>query len=105
MAKEYVESRNGGLYVANTRVSLDSIVYAFREGQSPESILEDFETLTLEQVYGAIAYYLANQPAVEAYLSAQRQRVEVMRRSANPLKTDVRARLVHAREQLRTRSE
>jgi len=105
MAKEYVESRNAGFYVADTRVSLDSIVYAFLDGQSPESILEDFETLSLEQVYGAIAYYLANQAAVDAYLSAQQRRVEVMRRSAKPLDPSLRARLLKAREQLRVGSE
>ena len=43
MAKEYVEERNGGYYVAGTRVSLDSVVQGFREGLSPEAILEDFE--------------------------------------------------------------
>ena len=35
MAKEYVEERNGGLYVAGTRVSLDSIVQCFNDGFPP----------------------------------------------------------------------
>jgi len=35
---EYVEQRNGGYYVAGTRVSLDSIVYAFLRGETPEGI-------------------------------------------------------------------
>jgi hypothetical protein len=35
MAKEYVEYRNGGYWIANTRVSLDSVVYAFLDGLSP----------------------------------------------------------------------
>jgi uncharacterized protein (DUF433 family) len=56
-------AKETGYYVAGTRVSLDSVVHGFREGLSPEAILEDFETLSLEQVYGAITYYLANQPA------------------------------------------
>ena len=100
MAKEYVEERNGGYYVAGTRVSLDSIAHSFREGLSPEAILEDFETLTLEQVYGAIAYYLANQPAVDAYLARQSQRWREMRRTAKPLPEDLRRRLEAARQQL-----
>ena len=41
MASEHVEQREGVYYVLGTRVSLDSIVYAFREGCSPETISED----------------------------------------------------------------
>ena len=46
----YVDFRSGGYYVAGTRVSLDSIVYSFRSGDSPETIQRNFNTLTLEQV-------------------------------------------------------
>ena len=38
MAREYVEQRNNGYYVADSGVSLDSIVYAFRSGESPEAM-------------------------------------------------------------------
>jgi len=68
MAKEYVQSVEGAYRVAGTRVSLDSIVYCYREGLSPEGIAESFPALTLEQVYGAIAFYLANQKMVDEYL-------------------------------------
>ena len=61
MAKEYVEERNVGYYLAGTRISLDSIVQCFNEGLSPETILGEFETLTLAQVFGAITSYLENQ--------------------------------------------
>lgn len=69
MAKEYVEKRDGGYYVAGTRVSLDSIVYEFRTGASPESIAQSFPVLRLEQVYGAVTFYLANQTEIEQYLA------------------------------------
>ena len=42
MHSDYVEQRNRGYYLAGTRISLDSVVYSFKEGQSPEAILEDF---------------------------------------------------------------
>ena len=71
MAKEYIEQRDGNYYVAATRVSLDSIVYAFRRGKSPETISQNFELLRLEEVYGAIAYYLANQADIDAYLACR----------------------------------
>ena len=71
MAKDYIEARDGNYYIAGTRVSLDSIVHAFRRGESPETICQNFEVLHLEEVYGAIAYYLANQSAIDAYLVRQ----------------------------------
>lgn len=54
--------------IGNTRVSLDSVVYSWQQGDSPETIADNFPALTLEQVYGAIAFYLANQAAIDAYL-------------------------------------
>ena len=50
MPGEYVEQRNGGYYVQGTRVSLDSVVYAFLRGESSDGIAESFPALRLEQV-------------------------------------------------------
>lgn len=69
-SKEYVEQRDGGYYIAGTRVSLGSIVYAFLRGESAESIQQSFSMLRLEEVYGGIAFYLANQAMIDAYLAA-----------------------------------
>ncbi len=99
--KPYVQQRNGGYYVSDTRVSLDSIAVAFQQGLSPETILQEFDTLTLAQVYGAIAFYLDNQRLVDAYLSDQQRRFESVRRFAEPLPELLRLRLDAARESLR----
>ncbi len=83
----YVEKRDGVFRVANTRISLDSIVYAFRNGQTPEGIAQSFPLLTLEQVYGAIAVYLANKSEVDAYLEKEEADFEAFRqqtREADP---------------------
>lgn len=64
-----MEQREGGYWVAGTRVSLDSIVHAFRRGASPETIKRTFPLLTLEEVYGALTYYLGNQEQIDAYLA------------------------------------
>ena len=69
MRSEYIEERDGGLYVAGTRISLDSVVYAFRGSNSAETIQADFPLLSLAQVYGAIAFYLDHQPEVNEYLA------------------------------------
>lgn len=49
MSKEYVEQQDGAYRVAGTRVSLDSVVYAFRRGASPESIQRSYPLLTLDE--------------------------------------------------------
>lgn len=88
MAREYIEQREGAYRVIGTRVSLDSIVYAFLRGASPESIAQSFPALTLEEVYGAIAFYLGHQDEIDAYLQREEQEFEALRqqsRHANPL--------------------
>ena len=72
--RDYVENRDGGLYIAGTRIALDGIVHAFRNGASPEGILRSFPLVgSLEQVYGAITFYLANPSAVDQYLGRPRK--------------------------------
>ena len=81
MNKQYVEQREGVYWVAETRVPLDSIVYAFLDGQTAEGIAQSFPVLTLEQVYGAITFYLANRPAIFAYLRCEEAAFEAMRQT------------------------
>lgn len=69
-----IESTPDGTWrIVGTRVSLDSVVYAFRQGSTPEEICQDFPALSLDQAYAAIAYYLHYRQAVDAYLTAQDQ--------------------------------
>src|ERR1039458_9819891 len=76
MHRECIEQRNGGYYVAGTRISLDSVVYAFNEGQSPEAIQEDFPLLKRSQIYGAIAFYLDHQAEIDRYLEETEREFE-----------------------------
>jgi uncharacterized protein (DUF433 family) len=99
---EYIEQTDGNYYVAGTRISLDSIVHAFRCGESPETVCQNFELLRLEEVYGAIAYYLANQAEIDAYLIRQGEKWAEGKRNAEPLPANLRARLVQAREEIHT---
>ncbi|MBM3765002.1 MAG: DUF433 domain-containing protein [Acidobacteria bacterium] len=71
-SNQYVEVRNGGYYVAGTRIGLDVVYAAFHEGHSPESIFQKFPSIgSLGRVYGVIAFLLDNPAAVEAYLLSQ----------------------------------
>ncbi|MGA2073231.1 MAG: DUF433 domain-containing protein [Terriglobia bacterium] len=99
MAQEYVEKRNGGYYVMGSRVSLESVVYPFLDGASPETIVEEYPTLSLEQVYGTITFYLANRAKIEAYLSEIEKLWEKARKDQSPIPPALRERLERARRQ------
>jgi len=102
MSKEYVEKREGGFYIAGTRVSLDSVVLGFLNGASPEAIQHSFSALTLEQVYGGITFYLANRAEIDEYLEDADSDLEKMRldaRKKHPLlyqKLDEARRNLHS---------
>jgi len=99
---EYIEQRNGGFYVAGTRVSLDSIVCSFKAGDSPETIRQNFSSLSLEQVYGAIAFYLAHEQEVGANIREGEREID---RSVPPLSESrpaLYARLERARREIST---
>nr|WP_322743695.1 DUF433 domain-containing protein [Microcystis aeruginosa] len=86
--KQYIEQRDEEYWLKGTRISLDSVVYSFLNGESPESIAQNFPLLSLEQVYGAIAFYLANRELVDAYLKkgeAEFQQLQQSCREKSPL--------------------
>jgi uncharacterized protein (DUF433 family) len=88
MEKRYVTQTESGYRITGSRVSLDSVVYDFLSGLSPESIVENYDTLTLEQVYGAITYYLAHRDEVDAHLQRNGAKFDALRlqaRAAHPL--------------------
>jgi uncharacterized protein (DUF433 family) len=82
MNGQYVEQRDGDYYLGDSRVSLASVVYAFLDGHSPESILDCFPLLTLEQIYGALAYYLGHRAEIDAHLAERRAEYDAKRRAA-----------------------
>lgn len=83
MSKEYVTQVNGDYRITDSRVSLDSVVYAWRDGNSPEGIMRMFPVLTLEEIYGAITFYLANQEEVDEYLRQARIEFDAKRRESH----------------------
>ena len=98
MHGEFIEQRNGGYYVAGTRVSLDSVVCAFRCGDSPERILESYPLLgSLAKVWGAIAYYLDHKAAVDEYLEMSEREFEVGAMPMSRENPDLWQRLQRAR--------
>jgi uncharacterized protein (DUF433 family) len=64
-------TEDGTIRVANSRVSLDSVVHHYKLGASAEQIVQKFPALDLADVYAAITYYLNNEETVEEYLRQQ----------------------------------
>ena|SRR5437773_2489510 len=100
MNQQYVEQRDGSYYITGSRISLASVVYAFLDGHSPESIRECFPLLTLEQIYGAIAFYLGHEAEVEADLAQRRAEYESQRQAAREADPAFYEKLAARRRQL-----
>ena len=77
---------DGTIHLTGSRVTLDTLVHCYEQGDSAEEIAEAFPTLTLGQIYGVIAYYLDQQAEIQAYL---RQR-EI---EAGKVRADIEAKL------------
>lgn len=82
MSNDYVSVVDNAYRITGTRVSLDSIVCDYLSGLSPEGIAEDFDSLSLEQVYGAITYYLSHRQKVDRHLMSNRVKFDALRKKA-----------------------
>lgn len=100
MARDYIEKRDGAYWVAGTRVSLDSVVYAFLRGAAAEGIAQSFPVLSLEEVYGAIAFYLANQAEIDAMLTSNDREFELLRKQSREANPGLYKKLEEARQHL-----
>jgi uncharacterized protein (DUF433 family) len=91
-------TQDGVIRVAGTRVSLESVLIAFKGGCTPEEIVQQYPSLPLADVYTAIAYYLRNRPEIDSYLAQQTARREQVERDL-----DARYGLREMRERLLAR--
>jgi uncharacterized protein (DUF433 family) len=89
----------GVVRVGETRVTLDSVIGAFKNGSTSEEIALQFPVLDLGDVYAVIGFYLKNQAAVEEYLSRQNTDAESIRQKieARFPPDDIRQRLLKRR--------
>jgi uncharacterized protein (DUF433 family) len=92
-------TEDGAIRITGTRVTLDSVVYAFEEGATAEEIVLRYPTLRLVDTYSVIAYYLNHQAEVKAYLKQQEKLAEQLRleNEARPEVQALRKRLLARR--------
>ena len=88
----------GVIRVAGTRITLDSLIACYEQGETPEELALNFPPLQLADVYAAIGYYHRHRAEVDAYLAARDERREEVRREVGtwspqaPLIARLRAR-------------
>jgi hypothetical protein len=102
MSGEFVERRDGSFYPWESRVPLGHLVREYPHGESPETIRSHYPTLSLDQVNGAIAFYLGHQDEVERDI-AEREREEDEYSAAHPMPPDLKGTFARMRQQLQAR--
>jgi hypothetical protein len=96
--QDYVDQRNGGYYLRDSRVALDGVIRAFQRGTTPENILHSFPAIgSLVRVYGALTFDLENQAAVDQYLVEQDELAEKLSAIQSLLPRDLAERIRSAR--------
>jgi uncharacterized protein (DUF433 family) len=89
----YLESRNGGHYIAGSRIGLDVIAHGFRRGQSAEDLFRAYPSVgSLAKIYGVLTYILEHPAEIEAYLQAESDYFDSFA-AANPLPPEMLAPL------------
>ena len=89
---------DGTVRVAGTRVTLETVVETFDGGASPEEIGRAFPVLNVRDVYAVIAYYLANQDTVRAYVRGHEEAAAAVQR-------EIEAKMARRGAQLRPRAD
>jgi uncharacterized protein (DUF433 family) len=100
MGNKHIEIRDGVYYVPGTKVTLDGIVYAFRDGFSAESIREQYNGLTLAGVYGAISFYLDHRDDMDSYLLRRKGEWDALVRTGIPPSQDLLDRIEGGRRRM-----
>lgn len=91
------EEPPGVFRVGNSRVLLELVIRAFQRGETPEGIVQSYDTLRLPDVYAVIWYYLANPQPIDKYLREQDEATAEIRRkieASQPPQGELRDRLM-----------
>ena len=92
---------DGVIRVSHTRVTLDTLIFAFLEGATAEEIAQQYPSLELADIYAVIAYYLRHRSNVELYLRKRQKQADVVRKGNEKrfAPRGIRARLLARRRE------
>ena len=102
MAQEYIERRETGFYIVGSRVPIDAVVWEYWNGEEPRCIQSHYPTLTLEEVEGAIAFYLSHRDDVDKAIQ-ENQRAEEEWIAAHPTPPEIKAKYDRLRREMASR--
>jgi uncharacterized protein (DUF433 family) len=71
---------HGVLRVSRTRIPLETVISAFKQGDTAEEIAQKYPVLNLTDIYAVIAYYLGHQETVEQYIAGQKEEAQALRK-------------------------
>jgi uncharacterized protein (DUF433 family) len=90
--------------IKGTRIGIETVLDDYLGGSSPEEIAARYRTLTLEQVYATITYYLHKQKEIDEYLERWRAYTETawqeQQRNPPEFVQELRERIQRKRELL-----
>jgi uncharacterized protein (DUF433 family) len=102
MVRDFIERRETGFFIVGSRVPIDRIVWEYRKGEDTETIRSHYPTLSLEQINGAIAFYLDHKDEVE-HVMEERRRAEEAYTAAHPTPPEVKEKFARMRRQMASR--
>ena len=92
--------------IKGTRVGIETVLDDYLNGASPEEIAARYRTLTLEQVYATVTYYLRHREEVDAYLARWRAYTEAawqeQQRNPSPVVRRLRELKAYRQSQVET---
>lgn len=93
---------HGVARVGGTRVTLDTILWAYKAGESAEQIHDAYSSVSVADIHEVIAFYLNNQEGVDHYLAEQERLADEIQAKieARWPSSDLKAKLL-ARKSLR----
>ncbi len=84
------EDPSGAIRIGQTRVLLELVIQAFRDGATPEAIVQRYDTLNLPDVYAVIAYFLKHSAEVDEYISQRERKGNEVRSQIESQQGDLR---------------
>jgi uncharacterized protein (DUF433 family) len=69
----------GTIRVSGTRINLESVLWKYIDGFTPEQIRECYPDLDLADIYAVISYYLSHREEVDRYLANQEAKADEVR--------------------------
>jgi uncharacterized protein (DUF433 family) len=90
-----VADADGVIFIAGTRIPLETVIHYHKLGATPEEIAQDFPSLRLVDVYSVITYYLSHLEEVETYMAESDREAEQVRAELGEIaQSPVRERLL-----------